>query len=75
MACRATAPAAVLRAIVRHLRDERRDREIGIHYVSNGEARVIQHCLIGINNSAVRVQDRDRLRNTIDYLLKVERRL
>src|ERR1700737_3537160 len=46
--------------------------KVGLHYVGNGKARVIQHCLIGINNSAVRVQDRDRLRNSIDYLLKVD---
>src|SRR5438552_65524 len=43
--------------------------KVRFHYVISGEAGVIQHCLIGINDSAVLVQDRDRLRNDVDYLL------
>src|SRR6266403_5884011 len=46
--------------------------KIGLRYVGNGKSRVVQHCVVGINSSAVPVQDRDRLRDTIDYLLKVD---
>src|SRR6266478_6948079 len=37
--------------------------KIRLHHIINGKTRIIQHCLIGINDSPVRVQDRDRLWN------------
>src|SRR5712691_6012397 len=46
--------------------------KVMLHHIINGETRVIQNCLIGINDSPIRRQDRDRLRNDVNYLLQVD---